>query len=196
MKALLSLFFVLAAYFAQAQTAFHRHEIVGGKGVLTSDAQVGYRYHFTERWAARATLYASAGGFYTKSGHVSYSTIIPKIGVQWKTSSQPFHALLMADLAVPFMSKEISTGSYSYNPLISHSYQSNIKGSGVGLSIGVGAEWLIKKRVALILFTQPTFCSIWEQGTHTNDGVESFYTQQYITTYGDILGFSVSYRFL
>jgi hypothetical protein len=67
----------------------------------------------------------------------------------------------------------------------------------VGIGVGIGAEWLIKNRVALQLFTQPVFSAMSRQGVITSNGVEtSSYKNQYTWVYGDILAFSVSYRFL
>jgi hypothetical protein len=198
MKQILSLFFVFAAYFAQAQTSFHKHEVVAGIGFPYSAAHVGYRYHFTERWAARATYYNSA---YSLKGGASthiYTEAIPKVGVQWRTSDRPFHALLMVDAAVPFVSQYYKEENISPSPpQFSEIIIDNSQSAGVGIGVGIGAEWLIKNRVALLLFTQPVFSTMSRQGVITFNGVEkSSYKNQYTWVYGDILAFSVSYRFL
>jgi hypothetical protein len=203
MKQILSLLFVFATYFAQAQTSFHRHEIVAGYTPIAyqNGVQVGYRYHFTERLAARATLSRSV---YAPYSSTKVSLTVPKIGGQWATSAAPLHLLLMADLAVPFTeSYSDGDGGYEQN-MVYIDVVSRAKGVGIGISTGIGVGWLIKNRIALQLSSQPTFCYIWEQGktetyersaTSTNR-FETNFKSQYFKMYGDILAFSVSYRFL
>jgi hypothetical protein len=203
MKPILSLFFVLVACFAQAQTAFHRHEIIGGYTPISYQygLHLGYRYHFTERLAARASVSLSR---YTPNTAGNTTVTMPKIGGQWATSAAPLHLLLMADLALPFTeSYSDGDGGYQQNMVLFYAV-SRAKGVGIGMSIGIGAEWLIEKRVALQLYTQPTFCYIWAKGISETYEIsatatkyyEAAYTEQYFKIYGDILAFSVSYRFL
>jgi hypothetical protein len=191
MKTALLFVFTCLAYFAQAQTHTHRHEFLVGKGLLIADAHLGYRYHFSDRLAVRVSYYTWGSG-YSGKGSSYLGVNMPKIGAQWATSGNPFHALLLADIALPFTKSE----SVNYQPYNTPSFKSNSKGTGVGIALGVGAEWIIKHRVALQLFTQPTFCNVWAQGTQTYNGVEQSFQNQYPSMYGDILSFSVGYRFL
>ena len=162
----------------------------------------GYRYHYSPRAAFRITQSMSSKGGTTSSTHTAYtynSFQFIKLGYQYALSKKPFHALVYTDLL--FLNTQLSTGStsYPYNGIGGRSVtEYEGKSSGFGIGGGIGAEWLIKKRVALLLAID--LYSTYE----TSKGNTTFTATNYSTysesqtngfgAFGDIT-LSVSYRF-
>ncbi len=193
MKLILPFILAFITYFAQAQTNFHHHELLGGIGFSSKHA--GYRYHFSERWAIRSTWHTTSFGNAYGWGGEWFDMHTAKIGAQWTTSAAPFHALFSLDMAAPFLSRNAVNNHYYYAPPTVHTHSSKDNGVGIGLCVGAGAEWLIKNRVALQLYTQFTYYNVNSQGIYSADGIDTPYTKQYTKTHNDILAVSVSYCF-
>jgi hypothetical protein len=191
MKQILSLSFVFAAYFAQAQTSFHKHEVVAG--VIPFPYYWGYRYHWSPQWAARATYSFRSSNDGSPTWSATDSLTLLKIGAQWAfIPAAPVRPIFFADIVVPY---GVRSGGHSLPPQSGGSYGYNERFVGLGIGLGAGLDAVIAKRVSLSATIQPILALNWNKGSKNRDGIETAATPQSGALYYDA-AITIGYRFL
>ena len=207
----LSIFSGLTAQDTTSATPkFYHHEIlftpVGthfGTFLLSGiNYAVGYRYHYSLRSALRFTQTVSLTQWATSFRQTAsdYNSFIStQLGYQYALSKKPLHGLIFTDLLL--ISLQHSDKSAGYSTTKNGGYiilDGERKTLGFGAGGGIGAEYLIKDRIALLLTGEISGYYGSTTGIRLVDEVGNSIDKPYQTNSFNSIGnikMSVSYRF-
>ena len=209
--ACLSIFTTLTAQdTTNATPKFYHHEIlftpVGthfGTFLLSGiNYAAGYRYHYSLRSAFRITQSISLTQWATSFRQTAsdYNSFVStQLGYQYALSKKPFHGLIFTDLLLISLQHSDKNAGYSTTKNGGYIFlDKDRKTLGFGAGGGIGAEYLIKNRIALLLTGELSGYYGNTTGVRLVDEVGNFIDTSYqansFNTIGNIK-LSVSYRF-